>query len=64
MNEFQGFWGSVARKAKAVLDDEGSPRRAEAPRAARWHEEKIAIGQQVRKPFVLVMRPSNPFPRW
>lgn len=24
----------------------GSPRRAEAPRAARWHEEKIAIGQQ------------------
>lgn len=46
VNEFQGFWGSVARKAKAVLDDEVPPQQVETPRTARQHEDKFNVGQQ------------------
>ncbi|XP_021769232.1 uncharacterized protein LOC110733483 [Chenopodium quinoa] len=46
LNEFQGFWGSVARKAKAVLDDDVPPEQAEVPRAARRYEDNVAYGQQ------------------
>lgn len=51
LNEFQGFWGSVARKAKAVLDDEVQPEHVEAPRTARRYEDNVGLGQQVRKPY-------------
>ncbi|XP_057524782.1 uncharacterized protein LOC130804383 [Amaranthus tricolor] len=49
LNEFQGFWGSVARKAKAVLDDDVSPEQVEAPR--RSYQHKVDIGQQDDRQF-------------
>lgn len=51
LNEFEGFWSTVARKAKAVLDDEVLPERVEAHRTARPYESRIPIEQQDARQF-------------
>ncbi|KAL2936529.1 Elongation factor Tu [Bienertia sinuspersici] len=59
-NEFQGFWGSVARKAKAVLDDEVPPEQLETPRTARQREYKFDRGQQDGRQFEAAQNRKKP----
>ncbi|KAL2932375.1 Autophagy-related protein 16 [Bienertia sinuspersici] len=59
-NEFQGFWGSVARKAKAVLDDEVPPEQLETPKTARQREYKFDRGQQDGRQFEAAQNRKKP----
>ncbi|KAL9231454.1 hypothetical protein vseg_006681 [Gypsophila vaccaria] len=53
-----GFWGTIARKAKAILDDDddGVPSKfVEASTASRQHRNNVPLGQQYGSQF----RPSE-----
>ncbi|XP_074280641.1 uncharacterized protein LOC141605661 [Silene latifolia] len=41
-----GFWGTVARKAKAILDDDDPSEHVEVPRATRHYGNNVGLGQQ------------------
>ncbi|KAJ9544739.1 hypothetical protein OSB04_024446 [Centaurea solstitialis] len=48
-NEPGGFWGVLARKAKAILDDDDSPRHVDSPRSVR--PEAVSTSNQVQHQY-------------
>ncbi|KAJ0028755.1 hypothetical protein Pint_35144 [Pistacia integerrima] len=51
-NDSKGFWGVLARKAKAILEDEELSPQAEPPARSRWQMSETSAGGQVsEQPF-------------
>lgn len=43
-----GFWGALARKAKAILDDDNVVQQPEAPGTGRMREQGLGSGTATR----------------
>ncbi|XP_031271608.1 uncharacterized protein LOC116129998 isoform X2 [Pistacia vera] len=50
-NDSKGFWGVLARKAKAILEDEELSPQAEPPARSRWQMSETSAGGQSEQPF-------------
>lgn len=46
-NENTGFWGVIARKAKAILEDDDLTPQSEPPARSRWQMADTSTGGQV-----------------
>ena len=42
-----GFWGALARKAKSLLDEDGSPGQHESPTGQQSPRDDASVGVQV-----------------
>ena len=51
----QGFWGSLARKAKSILDDDNEPQQSDAPGRSRAPIPAAETRGKVRFDFRLMI---------
>lgn len=51
-NEPGGFWGVIARKAKSILDHNGSPKQSNTPNIAKPEAVSFSSSNQVLYHFL------------